>query len=83
MATAKVFMSGGSQAIRLPKAFRVEARELRVRRQGDALILEPLNEDEWAWLANLQPVSEDFAAAVRAGRDAVQERPGLDEAFPS
>lgn len=82
MATAKVFMSGGSQAIRLPKAFRVEAREMRVRRQGDALILEPVQDDDWAWLANLQPVSEDYATSVRAGREAAQQRPGLDEAFP-
>ena len=82
MATAKVFMSGGSQAIRLPKAFRVEAGELRIRRQGAALILEPVEEDEWAWLAALRPVDDDYVAAIRAARGGQQSRPGLDEAFP-
>ncbi len=31
MATAKVFKSGNSQAVRLPKAFRVKSKEVRVR----------------------------------------------------
>jgi antitoxin VapB len=37
---AKVFMHGGSQAVRLPKAFRVEGDEVSVRREGDKVILE-------------------------------------------
>ena len=41
-ATAKLFMHGGSQAVRLPKAFRFEGREVSVRRDGDAVILEPV-----------------------------------------
>lgn len=39
--TAKVFTHGGSQAVRLPKAFRFEGTEVRIRREGDAVILEP------------------------------------------
>jgi len=39
--TAKVFTHGGSQAVRLPKAFRFEGTEVRIRRDGDAVILEP------------------------------------------
>lgn len=41
-ATAKLFMHGRSQAVRLPKAFRFEGSEVRVSRQGDKVILEPL-----------------------------------------
>jgi antitoxin VapB len=41
-ATAKIFQHGGSQAVRLPKAFRFEGTEVSVRRDGDAVILEPI-----------------------------------------
>jgi antitoxin VapB len=40
-ARAKLFSHGGSQAVRLPKAFRFEGTEVTVRRDGDAVILEP------------------------------------------
>ena len=41
-ARAKLFTHGGSQAVRLPKAFRFDGSEVSVRREGDAVILEPL-----------------------------------------
>ena len=41
-ARAKVFMHGGSQAVRLPKAFRFEGSEVSIRREGDAVVLEPV-----------------------------------------
>ena len=41
MARAKIFKSGGSQAVRLPKEFRFEGAEVDARREGDAVILEP------------------------------------------
>ena len=41
-ATAKLFMHGRSQAVRLPKEFRIEGEEVRVSRVGDKVILEPL-----------------------------------------
>ena len=40
--TAKLFAHGGSQAVRLPKAFRFEGDEVTVRRDGKAVILEPI-----------------------------------------
>src|SRR6266404_9284628 len=39
MATAKVFKSGNSQAVRLPKAFRVKSKELEISRRGDEIVL--------------------------------------------
>ena len=40
--TAKIFQSGGSQAVRLPKAYRFEGQdEIEIRREGDRVILEP------------------------------------------
>jgi antitoxin VapB len=45
--TAKVFWSGRSQAVRLPKAYRIEAAEVRVWKEGNRLVLEPIGEDGW------------------------------------
>ena len=77
METAKVFWSGRSQAVRLPKAFRFESDEVRIRRHGDAVILEPVARD-WAWLDSLvRPLDADFAAATAEALPN-QERPELD-----
>jgi antitoxin VapB len=48
---ARVFWSGRSQAIRLPKEFRVDERDLLISRRGKALMLEPRSErvDEKGW----------------------------------
>lgn len=42
MITAKLFRHGGSQAVRLPKAFRFTGTEVLVERQGDAVLLRPV-----------------------------------------
>jgi len=77
MNTAKVFWSGRSQAVRLPKEFRFDTKEVRIRRHGSSVILEPVPTD-WAWLDALTgPVDEDFARAV-AEKMPQQERPELD-----
>lgn len=44
---AKLFWNGRSQAVRLPKEFRFKGDEVLVRRDGDAVILEPVPEREW------------------------------------
>ncbi len=41
-ATAKLFMHGRSQAVRLPKEFRFEGTEVRVSKVGNKVVLEPL-----------------------------------------
>ena len=49
---AKLFTHGGSQAVRLPKAFRFEGGEVRIRKDGDRVILEPIALDcEALWAA--------------------------------
>lgn len=80
MDTAKIFWSGRSQAVRLPKDFRFDVRTVRIRRHGSAVILEPIPED-WAWLdAVTEQVDEDFAAAA-SEQPEQQERPDLDRIF--
>jgi antitoxin VapB len=47
-AHARVFWSGGSQAVRLPKAMRLPGRDVLIRRKGKTLVIEPiLPEDDW------------------------------------
>jgi len=41
MDIAKVFMSGRSQAVRLPKQYRFEGNEVLIKRVGDAVVLLP------------------------------------------
>ena len=44
---AKLFWNGRSQAVRLPKEFRFEGDEVSIRREGDAVILEPIAKRGW------------------------------------
>jgi antitoxin VapB len=62
-ATAKIFKHGRSQAVRLPKEFRLPGKEVRVRRVGCGVLLEPLDApfNAEAWLAKLdQYLDEPF-----------------------
>ena len=65
MDTAKLFWIGRSQAVRLPRAYRIDGDAVRIRRAGAAAVLEPLPVS-WAWLDGLQPVDADF---LEGGRD--------------
>ncbi len=47
-AIAKLFKNGRSQAVRLPKQFRFEGQEVKIRKEGNKVILEPLDKDKWA-----------------------------------
>ena len=39
MSTARVFRSGNSQAVRLPKQFRLKCKEVEIFRRGDEIVL--------------------------------------------
>ncbi len=58
--TAKLFQHGRSQAVRLPKAFRMPGTEVRVRRVGNGVLLEPMERD----IADIRAV---FAEIDRLG----------------
>ena len=45
--TARLFKIGRSQAVRLPKEFRFSGDEVFVRREGEAIILEPIKRKAW------------------------------------
>ena len=44
---AKVFKNGRSQAIRIPKEFRVNTDEVYIEKVGNTLIVKPKNTDKW------------------------------------
>lgn len=81
MDKARVFWSGRSQAVRLPKEYRFDCQEVRIRRLGSAVILEPLGPD-WAWLdAAVRELGPDYLPDGREQPEP-QERPQLDTLFP-
>ena len=81
MDKAKVFWSGRSQAVRLPKEYRFDCTEVRIRRHGNAIVLEPI-QDDWNWLdAAVRELSPDYLAEGRE-QPVSPVRPGLDELFP-
>ena len=76
MALARVFQSGNSQAVRLPKEFRFEVDELEILRQGNDVVLRVPQRSAVAIFDALADFPEDFMAE---GRDDAppQEREGL------
>lgn len=77
---AKLFWTGRSQAVRLPKEYRFEGKEVRIRREGNKVILEPESEDPLAWLDGLEPLDDDAVAAAldRPGPETMPDGPSFD-----
>ena len=46
MQSAKVFTTGRSQAVRIPKEFRFATKEVTIKKQGNSIVLTP-KEDSW------------------------------------
>ena len=64
MQTAKVFQSGRSQAIRLPKQFRVQTAEVYLKKTPEGFLVIP--RDPWdVFREGVQELSEDFMAEGR------------------
>ena len=59
---AKIFKNGRSQAVRLPKEFRFPADEVLIRKEGDAVILEPIKRQSWprGYWDRLREMKADF-----------------------
>lgn len=56
---AKLFTHGGSQAVRLPKAFRFEGSEVCIRKDGDRVILTPVQRDWAAFWARIDGICDE------------------------
>ena len=60
MQTAKIFINGRSQAVRLPKEFRFSANDVFIKKIGKMVVLLP-KDDPWSPLVNsLDQFTDDF-----------------------
>ena len=74
MQKAKVFKNGRSQAIRLPKEFRVKANEVYLKKAPEGFLV--ILRDPWeVFLEGVQELSDDFMAQGRKQPE-VQRRNG-------
>jgi antitoxin VapB len=78
MSTAKIFINGKSQAVRLPKECRFTGTEVGVARVGEMVVLFP-KDRAWDIFTASEPVTDDFCDAILKARahDAQPSREGL------
>jgi antitoxin VapB len=76
MKTAKLFTSGGSQAVRLPREFRMPGNEVRISREGSRVVLEAVAPSGQSLVDALEKFSDDMFAQGRQ-QPPMQKRRGL------
>jgi antitoxin VapB len=73
MQTAKLFMNGRSQAVRLPKEFRFSGEDVYINKVGGIVLLIS-KKDPWAALANsLDQFTDDFMETRNQPEDRQRE----------
>ena len=70
---AKVFWTGRSQAVRLPKEFRFSTDTVLVRRQGSALVLEPADKWPEGYAQSFAGAPENFKRLAQGKTDKREE----------
>ncbi|MGJ3495792.1 antitoxin [Piscirickettsia salmonis] len=60
MAKSRIFKSGNSQAVRLPKEMRLDGEEVVIRRFGNSLLIQPVYETWLDVYNHMSDVSDDF-----------------------
>jgi len=60
METAEIFQSGRSQAVRLPKKFRFQGKEVLIRHFADGVLLLPIDQSRATLEAALQEFEPEF-----------------------
>ena len=66
MKTAKIFKSGNSQAVRIPKEFKLEGDEVEIQKRGDALLLRPKRKSWSVLIESLGRFTDDFMEEDRS-----------------
>lgn len=65
MKTAKIFRSGNSQAVRIPKEFQMEGDEVEILKRGSSLVLRPKKASWNTLVQSLQKFTADFMEGGR------------------
>jgi antitoxin VapB len=65
MGTARVFRSGNSQAVRLPKEFRLKSKEVEIFRRGEEIVLREKEESALRLFELMADLPEDLQIADR------------------
>jgi antitoxin VapB len=73
MVTAKVFKSGNSQAVRLPKEYRLDTDEVSINRIGSVLILIPKNDPWGIFSQGIEEIGDDFPKTIKKIRHSKRE----------
>ena len=60
MSIARVFRSGNSQAVRLPKAFQLDAKEVEIFKRGDEIVLRPKTKSWENYFKQGRRFTDDF-----------------------
>jgi antitoxin VapB len=76
MGIARVFRSGNSQAVRLPKQFRLKSKEVEIFRRGEEIVLREKDGTMVRAFELLAGLPDDMAIANRV-KDKPQKRRGL------
>ena len=74
---AKLFVNGRSQAVRLPLEFRFPGTEVRITRQGNGVLLEPVISNVDEWFTELDRFKAEPFMAKGRHQPAAPRRPGL------
>ncbi|MBO4619864.1 MAG: AbrB/MazE/SpoVT family DNA-binding domain-containing protein [Victivallales bacterium] len=73
METAKVFMTGRSQAVRIPKKYRFNTSEVQIQKKGNKIILSPIDRKKLLEKFLSGPAFPDFEVP-RDDAQTIQER---------
>lgn len=78
MQTASLFQNGASQAVRIPKEYRFEGKQVEIKKIGNNIVLRPIPKTWDSFFASLDQFSDDFMSDGRQQPEH-QER---EELFP-
>ncbi len=65
MKTARIFRSGNSQAVRIPKEFQLDGDEVEIQKKGNSLVLSPKKKSWSSLVESLDKFTEDFMSNGR------------------
>ena len=69
MKTAKLFINGQSQAVRLPKEYRFSGDEVGITRVGEVVMLYPKGREDKLFFSSLGGFTDDFFDSIATSRN--------------